>query len=43
MTESLAWAKRALDALAGESALYISWRFAKAASFQSNVLLLSLH
>lgn len=43
MTESLAWAKRALHALAGESALYISWRFAKAASSKSDVLLLSLH
>lgn len=43
MTESLAWTKRALHALAGESSLYISWRFAKAASFNSNVLLLSLH
>lgn len=43
MTESLAWAKRALHALAGESSLYISWRFAKAASFNSDVLLLSLH
>ena len=43
MTESLAWAKRALHALAGESSLYISWRFAKAASFGSDALLLSLH
>jgi hypothetical protein len=43
MTESLAWARRALHALAGESSLYVSWRFAKAASFHSDVLLLSLH
>ena len=43
MTESLAWAKRALHALAGENSLYVSWRFAKAASFNSDVLLLSLH
>lgn len=43
MTESIAWAKRALHALAGKSSLYVSWRFAKAASFNSDVLLLSLH
>ena len=44
MSESLAWAGRALDALSGVGNLFFSWRLlANVASFDADLLLISLH
>jgi hypothetical protein len=41
--ESIHWAKRCLDALAGASDLVLSWRLSKAATFDADMLLISWH
>lgn len=43
-TELLSWAKRTLDAISGKGAiLFISWRLSKAATFDGDLLFISLH
>jgi hypothetical protein len=42
MSERLTWIKRALEALEGKDAVLLSWRLSKAATFDADVLLLSL-
>ena len=41
--ESIQWAKRCLDAIAGKGDLFISWRLSKAATFDADALLIFLH
>lgn len=44
MSEPLAWAGRALDALSGVGNIFFSWRLlANTASFDADLLLISLH
>jgi hypothetical protein len=43
LSEPLAWAKRALGALAGNGNLFLSWQFVSAPSFDTDLLLLSCH
>ncbi|MDQ2905317.1 MAG: hypothetical protein ABI456_09660 [Ktedonobacteraceae bacterium] len=42
MSASIAWAMRALKAIAGMDAIFITWRLGKAASFGADMLLVSL-
>ncbi len=42
MFASIAWATRALKAIAGMDAIFITWRLGKAASFGADMLLVSL-
>jgi hypothetical protein len=43
LSESLAWAKRALAALAGDGTLFFSWQLVSAPSFDADLLLISFH
>ncbi len=43
MSEALKWAKRVLDALSGKGTLFLSWKLARAASFDADLLLICLH
>lgn len=43
MSESLQWARRALEALEGKGALIFSWSLSKAPTFNTDVLLISIH
>jgi hypothetical protein len=43
MSEPLAWARRALRALAGEGYLFFSWQLVAAPSFGADLLVVSLH
>lgn len=43
MSEPLRWVKHALDALSGTGTLFFSWQLARAASFDADLLLISLH
>jgi hypothetical protein len=43
MSEPLAWAGRALRALAGEGYLFFSWQLVNAPSFDADLLIISLH
>ena len=43
MSGPLAWAKRALTALAGEGTLFFSWQLVSAPSFDTDLLLISFH
>jgi hypothetical protein len=41
--DSVAWAKKALDALAGEREIFLTWRLSGAPSFDTNLLVVGLH
>ncbi|HEU5375781.1 MAG TPA: hypothetical protein VFV38_10110 [Ktedonobacteraceae bacterium] len=43
MTETLRWAKRVLDALAGKRHLFLSWRLSNASTFDADALLVCFH
>jgi hypothetical protein len=43
MSESIVWAQRALNAIAGNGTILLSWRLSKALTFDADVLLVSLH
>lgn len=42
VTESIAWAKKMLEAISGREEIFISWRLSKAATFDGDLLLISL-
>jgi hypothetical protein len=43
VSESIIWARRVLEALAGKGGLFVSWRLSRASTFDTDVLLVSLH
>lgn len=42
-TESLSWARKALDAISGKGTLFLSWRLSKAPTFDGDLLIVSFH
>ncbi|HEU5230021.1 MAG TPA: hypothetical protein VFU49_19530 [Ktedonobacteraceae bacterium] len=43
MTRSVQWSRRVLEALAGQGGLFITWRLIKAATFDADILQVSMH